>query len=93
MGCFGKATCTVLMISAQTNQERIKCTKAKILLSNVYTVYVVEEIAALYIVVIDQKKVTLLLPTFCITASQWGEIISEGAFSFLCFTLLNFNTF
>ena len=38
MGCFGRATCTVNLISAQTSQEGIKCTKVKVLLSNVYTV-------------------------------------------------------
>ena len=29
MGCLGIATCTVHLISAQTRQEGIKCTKGK----------------------------------------------------------------
>ena len=44
MSNLGKTTCTVHLISTQTNQERGKCTKAKeyvvkILLSNLYTVF------------------------------------------------------
>ena len=40
MGRFGRTTCTVHSISAQTSQEEIKCIKAKkiakVLLSNIY---------------------------------------------------------
>ena len=42
MGCLGQATNTVRLISAQTSQEGMECTKtkeiAKGLLSNLYTV-------------------------------------------------------
>ena len=41
MGCFGRTSCTVHSISAQTSEEEIKCTKAKKFKENrnVYTVH------------------------------------------------------